>query len=132
MLVDEKVGSGQPLLELAEGARDARIYVPTSAFNRISADSEVVLAVPGQFGLVRLKLTRPAGDPVSLPPGIIPAEKYKGFKLPVFYSARVTLPAAVGNPMYGLSGQAKLFGMRRSLAGRVAMVVSDLVKAHVW
>ena len=132
MLVDEKVGSGQPLLELAEGARDARIYVPTSAFNRIFADSEVVLAVPGQFGLVRLKLTRPAGDPVSLPPGIIPAEKYKGFKLPVFYSARVTLPAAVGNPMYGLSGQAKLFGMRRSLAGRVAMVVSDLVKAHVW
>ena len=131
-LVGQDVGSGQALLELGEGARNARIYIPTSAFNRISADSEVSLALPGQFRMLRLKLTRPAGDPVALPAGILPAEKYQGFKVPVFYSSRVPLPVTAGNPMYGLSGQAKVFGARRSLAGRVAMVVSDLVKAHVW
>ncbi len=132
MLVDQEVGSGQQLLELAEGARDARIFIPTSALNRMSGSSEVALALPGQFGLLRFKLPLPAGDPISLPPGVIPAEKYQGFKIPVFYSSRVTLPTTEGNPMYGLSGQAKIFGERRSLAGRAAMVVSDLVKAHVW
>jgi putative peptide zinc metalloprotease protein len=132
LLVDQEVGSGQPLLELAEGARDARVFIPTSAFNRISTDSEVTLALPGQFRMLRLKLSQPAGDPVSLPPGLIPTEKYQGFKTPVFYSSRVALPAAGGNPLYGLAGQAKVFGVRRSFAGRVAMVVSDLIKAHVW
>ena len=132
LLVDKDVGSGQPLIELAEGSRDARIFIPSSALNRISSDSDVTLALPGEFTMLRLKLAKPAGDPVSLPPGLIPAEKYQGFTLPVFYSSRVPLPTADGNPMYGLSGQAKVFGARRSLAGRVAMVVSDLVKAHVW
>lgn len=132
LLVDEKVGSGQPLLELAEGGRDARVFIPTSALNRISADSEVTLAFPGQFGLIRLKLAAPASDPVSLPPGLVSAEKYEGLTVPVFYSSRITLPVAAGDPLYGLSGRAKIFGIRRSLAGRVAMVVSDLVKAHLW
>jgi putative peptide zinc metalloprotease protein len=132
LLVDQDVGSGQPLIEVADGSRVARVYIPTSAFNRISPDSAVTLALPGQFKMLRLKLTKPAGDPVSLPPGLISAEKYQGFTLPVFYSSRVPLPMADGNPMYGLSGQAKVFGMRRSLAGRVAMEVSDLVKAHAW
>jgi multidrug efflux pump subunit AcrA (membrane-fusion protein) len=132
LLLDQKVGSGEPLLEVAEGAREARVFIPISAFNRISADSEVTLQLPGQFSVLRLKLTQPAGDPVSLPPGLLPAEKYQGFKIPVFYSARITLPPAAGNPMYGLSGQAKIFGERRCIAGRVAMTVSDLAKAHIW
>jgi putative peptide zinc metalloprotease protein len=131
-LVDQDVGSGEPLLQLAAGVREARIFVPTSALSRISANSELVLALPGQFEFMRLKLTRPAGDPLPLPPGLIPAEKYQGFKEPVFYSSRVTLPAASGNPMYGMSGQAKIFGKRRSLAGRAAMAVSDLARSHIW
>jgi putative peptide zinc metalloprotease protein len=131
-LVDQDVGSGKPLLELAVGPREARVFVPVSAFSRISANSELVLALPGQFELIRLKLTQPAGDPVPLPPGLVPAEKYQGFKVPVFYSSRVSLPAAAGNPMYGMSGQAKIFGKRRSLAGRAAMAVSDLVRSHIW
>jgi putative peptide zinc metalloprotease protein len=132
LLLDQDVGSGQPLLELAEGSRQARVFIPTSALNRISPDSEVALALPGQFGMLRLKLTKPAGEPVTLPPGLVAKEKYQGFTLPVFYSARVRLPIEAGNPMYGLSGQAKVFGVRRSFAGRIAMTLSDLVKAHVW
>ncbi len=132
LLMDQDVGSGQPLIELAEGSRVARVFIPTSALNRISADSEVTLALPGQFTMLRLKLTKPAGDPVSLPPGLVAIEKYQGFTLPVFYSSRVPLPMTDGNPMYGLSGQAKIFGVRRSLAGRVAMAATDLFKAHVW
>ena len=119
-------------MQLAEGSRVARVFIPTSALNRISADSEVTLALPGQFTMLRLKLTKPAGDPVSLPPGLVAIEKYQGFTLPVFYSSRVPLPMTDGNPMYGLSGQAKIFGVRRSLAGRIAMAATDLFKAHVW
>jgi hypothetical protein len=42
------------------------------------------------------------------------------------------LPAAKGNTMFGVSGDVKIFGNRRSLAGRALLEMSDLLKAHVW
>ncbi|MGA8741551.1 MAG: biotin/lipoyl-binding protein [Terracidiphilus sp.] len=132
LLVNEDVGYGQPLLELAEGERMVRMYIPTSALDRISASSEVAFALPGQFSMIRLKLPAPAGDPVALPAGLASAEKYQGFKSPVFYSSRIALPAAAGSPRYGLAGTAKIFGEKRSLAGRAAATISNLVRAHLW
>ena len=132
LLVNEDVGYGQPLLQLAGGSPLARIYIPASALQRISANAEVVLVMPDRFSLLRLRLPLPAGDPVALPAGLVSAEKYKGFKSPVFYSSRIALPSAMESPMYGLAGTAKIFGERRSLAGRVATTLSNLVRAHVW
>jgi hypothetical protein len=92
----------------------------------------VSLALPGRFSLLRLKLPAPAGEPVSLPGGLMTAEKYLGIKTPVFYASRIPLSATAGNPVFGLSGRAIVFGARRSLAGRMTAVLSDLVKAHIW
>jgi hypothetical protein len=69
---------------------------------------------------------------VSLPDGLVARQKYQGIKLPVFYSSRMTLPAESGDPMYGLSGEAKIFGVRRSLAERGFLLVFELAKAHLW
>ena len=132
LLVNEDVAYGQPLLQLAEGARMVRVYIPTSALDRLSANSEVAFALPGQFSQIRLRLAPLAGEPVALPAGLVSAEKYQGFKSPVFYSSRIALPTAAGIPLYGLAGTAKIFGERRSVAGRAAAMISNLVRAHVW
>jgi len=132
LLLEQDVGYGQPLLKLAEGARMARVYVPASALERISANSEVVLVMPDKFSVLRLRLPLPAGDPVTLPAGLVSADKYKGFKSPVFYSSRIALPTSAESPMFGLAGTAKIFGKRRSLAGRVGATLSNLVRSHVW
>lgn len=132
LLLDRDVGYGQPLLKVAGAARIARVFIPVSALERISANSEVALALPGNFSLLRLKLSMPAGDPVSLPAGLAESGKYRGIEVPVFYNSLIPLPAEEGGLMYGLSGQAMIFGERRSLAGRIGMTVSDLVRAHVW
>jgi hypothetical protein len=34
--------------------------------------------------------------------------------------------------LYGVSGSAKIFGQRRSLAGRFLTTIVSLLKAHVW
>ena len=72
------------------------------------------------------------GEAVNLPPGLVARQDYKGIKLPVFYSARMTLPASAANLRFGLAGTAKIFGTRRSLAERFVAVLVNLVKAHVW
>jgi len=132
VLIDQDVAYGQPLLDLAGGSRTIRVFIPSSALSRIPKNAAVELAIPGQFTHLGVTLPPPSGEQVTLPPGLIPIEKFQGIKLPVFYSARISLPQTAGNPMFGLSGQAKIFGVRRSLAGRFLAMMTDLVKAHVW
>jgi hypothetical protein len=79
-----------------------------------------------------LPLPRPGGEPVALPPGLVASQDYKGMKLPVFYSTRIELPPLAGNPLFGVAGEAKIFGARRSVAARFLAVVFNLVRAHVW
>jgi hypothetical protein len=63
---------------------------------------------------------------------LIHSQDYKGIKMPVFYGSRMMLPPSAGNPPFGTSGEAKIFGSRRSLMQRFATSVYNLAKAHLW
>lgn len=133
LLLDQDVGTGQALLRLADaGPRVARIFIPASALERIRTNAEVALVLPGQFHVLRMRLAPPGGDAVVLPKGLIAKQKYKGMTLPVFYCSRIPLPAATGQQLFGVSGEAKIFGARRSIAERILIIGFDVVKAHVW
>ncbi len=132
-LTDEDVASGQPLLDFAdEGPRVARIYIPESALDRISSGAQVAFSLPGTFSVVRTTLPRPGGDAISLPPGLVAHQDYKGIRQGVYYCSRLRLPPADGNPLFGASGRAKIFGERRSLADRALFTSLNLIRAHVW
>jgi len=132
-LLGQQVASGQTLLELGDaGPRIVRIYVPVSALERVRPGAEAALHLPDRFSIVRVPLLPLGGDAVTLPPGLVATQVYKGIKLPVFYSARMTLPTSAGSPLFGVSGQAKIFGERRSFAERVSSTVINLIKAHLW
>jgi putative peptide zinc metalloprotease protein len=132
-LLGREVASGQALLDLAdEGPRMVRVYIPVSALQRIRTGAEVALALPDSFSIIRVPLAPLGGEAMTLPQGLIANQDYKGVKLPVFYSARMTLPATAFHPMLGVCGQAKIFGERRSLAARVFTVVLNTVKEHIW
>jgi biotin carboxyl carrier protein len=132
LLVDQNVRDGQPLLRIDGEARVVRVFIPASALSRIPPNSEVALALPGRFSLLRLNLPQPTGEPSLLPVGLLAAEKYQGIKLPVFYNSRIPWPATGGDARYGLSGKAVIFGVRRSLGGRIATAFANLAKAHIW
>lgn len=133
LLLDQNVASGEPLIEVADaGPRIARVFLPSSALDRIPPGAEVALALPGQFSVLRLTLAPPDGDAVPLPAGLVPTQAFKGIQMATYYCSRMELPAAVGNPMFGVSGEAKIFGERRSLAGRFLTSAFNLLKAHVW
>ncbi len=132
-LRNQDVASGQSLLELAEaGPRVARIYVPASALNRIPEHAEIAISPAGSFSVLRLRLPSLDSGAVSLPPGLLPHQDYKGIVLPSFYSARVPLPQSQVPEPLGSSGDAVIFGKRRSLFERGAEVVMDLAHTHIW
>lgn len=132
LLKDEDVGSGQPLIQVAEGGRMVRLFIPATELDRVIPGADVTLALPGRFSRVRLKLGQIVGEPTPLPAGIVPSQKYKGLQVPVFYSALIPISTTAGNPMYGLSGNALVFGVRRSIAERFAVAFSSLIKTHFW
>jgi putative peptide zinc metalloprotease protein len=132
-LLNQSVASGEALLSVAEdGPRAVRVYVPTSELDRIPSGAQIGLALPGRFSILRMPLAPLGGGPVSLPPGLIARQDYKGIELPVFYSARMQMPASDDDLPIGISGHARIFGKRRSLAERAGTVLLNLVKAHVW
>jgi putative peptide zinc metalloprotease protein len=132
-LLNQNVSSGEPLLSLASaGPRVARIFIPGSALDRVPAGAEVALALPGKFSVVRLRLGPMDGEAVSLPPGLVPKQDYKGIVMPTFYNCRIALPAPWEDLPLGSSGEAKIFGQRRSLFQRTVAVVLNLVRAHIW
>ncbi len=127
------IASGQSLLELAErGPRVARLFIPASALNRVPEHAEISLAPAGSFSTVHLHLSSLESGAVSLPPGLIPHQDYKGIVLPSFYSARLPLPQSQAALPLGSSGEAVVFGKRRSLFERGAEVVVNLARSHVW
>lgn len=132
-LLNQDVAAGQPLLDLADAIPAVvRVYIPVSALDRIKPGSEVALSLPDRFSILRVPLAPFGGDSETLPPGLTPMQSYKGIKLPVFYCSRIPLPASAGGAKFGASGQAKIFGERRSLAARGYTVLANLIRAHVW
>ncbi len=137
-LAGQWVGSGQPLLRLARSApggqvqRTLRVYLPAGELDRVQTGDEVALAPPGEFAVVRLRLTPLDGETATLPPGLLGKQKYQGIALPTFYSARLMLPPGTAGLELGATGVAKVFGERRSLAARLAEMAADVMRAHVW
>jgi putative peptide zinc metalloprotease protein len=132
-LVGQNVGTGSELLSVAEqGPRIVRIYVAASALDRIPPHADVALVPAGQFHVIHLSLPPLEGDAVQLPKGLIAAQDYKGIKLPVFYYARVAVTDPGGELPIGISGDAKIFGVRRSLFQRAVKVLTNLIHANLW
>jgi putative peptide zinc metalloprotease protein len=131
-LLDQDAASGQSLLRIAEaGPLMVRIFVPVSALDRIPAGAEVAFIPPGRFSPIRMTLAPLEGEAVNLPSGLVARQEYKGIELPTFYSTRIQLPSA-DNLALGTAGTARIFGVRRSLFGRLVTITLNLVRAHVW
>jgi len=142
-LLYRRVAAGQPLIELAEDgsvgragapqpAEFVRLFVPAKALPHVEPGDEVALAPPGFFTIVRLRLTPLDGEPVALPAGLLAHQDYKGIELPSFYCARLSLPDDRPALVLGTAGVARIFGPRRSLAGRFLAVMLNLIHAHIW
>ena len=70
------------------------------------------------------------GSTMPLPPGLMAVQEYKGIAMPTFYTTRIALTGLGSRP--GLSGEAKIFGRRRSLADRLATIFGNVLRTHFW
>ncbi len=132
-LLNRDVTTGKTLLTIVDPTQlVARLYVPVSAMERIRVGDPVSLQLPSQFREVHGRLGTMEGSAMALPPGVLADQEYKGIALPVFYTTRMPLQASPNVVRIGMSGQAKIFGRRRSLAARMVTWLGNVLHTHFW
>jgi putative peptide zinc metalloprotease protein len=131
-MLDRDVTPGELLLTIVDPSHlVARLYLPTTEMARIHVGDTVALQLPSQFTEIRGYLATMDGSALPLPPGILPEQEYKGIAIPTFYTSRMPL-RETGGMRLGMSGQAKIFGRRRSLANRMALAFANVMHTHFW
>ncbi|MGC2400091.1 MAG: HlyD family efflux transporter periplasmic adaptor subunit [Acidobacteriaceae bacterium] len=132
-LVNRDVAGGEILLTIIDPSElVARVYVPVSEMDRIRIGEPVSLQLPSDFSEIRLRLGTLEGAARPLPAGILADQQFKGIGTPSFYTTRIPLGGGRPDLEPGMSGQAKIFGRRRSLAERMAQRFANIVHTHFW
>jgi hypothetical protein len=102
------------------------------AMDHIRVGDPVSLQLPSQFREVHGRLGTIEGSGTGLPTGVLANLEYRGIAIPVFYTTRIALPQLGNGVRPGMSGQAKIFGRRRSLADRMVIVFGNVLHTHFW
>jgi len=132
-LLNRDVTTGETLLTIVDRSRlIARLYIPVSEVDRIRVGDPVSLQLPSQFSAVKARLGTIEGSAVPMPAGVLAEQEYRGIAVPTFYTTRIPLAELEDGMQPGMSGQAKIFGRRRSLAGRIITSLSNLLRTHFW
>jgi putative peptide zinc metalloprotease protein len=132
-LLNRDVTTGATLLTIVDPSQlVARLYVPVSEMDYVRVGDPVSLQLSSQFSEIHGHLGTMEGSALPLPPGVVANQDYKGIVLPTFYTTRMALGEAGNGIRPGMSGQAKIFGRRRSLGDRVATIFGNVLRTHFW
>ncbi len=124
---------GTEVLEIADlSILQALIYVPEPDMAKIRVGTAAALRPDGlsasTFGEVAFLATSSS----DLEKGLIPPEAYKGIKGSRYYIVRVPVVNGEGRLRDGMTGSAKIFVRRQSLAGFAWRGIRDFVWRKLW
>lgn len=132
-LVNRNVATGEVLVTIVNPLQlVARLYIPASEMQWVRSGDEVSLQPRSQFEEIRGSLGVMEGAAVSMPAGLMDRQEYRGMVLPVFYTTLLSLREHDDRIQMGMSGPAKIFGRRRSLAERVVAKMGNMLHSHFW
>lgn len=135
--VEDRVGSylteGAEVLEVADlESLRARIYVSEYDMYKIREGAPARLYVDGT--LRKRESSAASVKPVALSgdPTLMDQTKFKGLRPPQFYAVEIPVSDAGGALRPGMTGTARVYGERRSLAGFAIEALRVLLGRKIW
>lgn len=133
----ERVGSylteGSELLEIADvSTLRARIYVSEYDMYKVREGAPTKLYVDGT--LRKWQSTAASVTPVASlgDPTLVDQAKFKGLRLPQFYAVEIPVADSAGVLRPGMTGTARVYGERRSLAGFAIEAIKVVLGRKIW
>jgi multidrug efflux pump subunit AcrA (membrane-fusion protein) len=135
--VNDRLGAyvteGTELAEVADlGQLRARIYVSEHDMYKLRVGYRASLEVEGIFKKRNARALAISASSAQPDPGLAGQTQYKGMRPPNFYSADLLVANPDGKLKPGMSGTARVYGQRRSLAGFILQEVMNFVGRKVW
>jgi len=135
--LSDKLGASVPegaeLAEIGELTQlRARIYVSEFDMYKFRADSPARLQVDGMMHKQNARTVRIAPLSSDIAPGLLDLSKYKGQNPPKFYVFDLLVDNPEGTMRPGMTGTARLYGARRSLAGLAGRTVWEFLGRKIW
>jgi multidrug resistance efflux pump len=110
----------------------ARIFIPEFQVQRIRPGAPASLKLASIFQPIRGQVSSLAPASAELPSGLVEVEKYKGIAPPSYYMATVLVGNAGRMLRSGMSGDAKIYVKRKSVAEFVWETLRQFFQRKVW
>ena len=125
--------AGVTAVEIADiSSLRARLYVPESEMRDVRLGQSVSLRPDSSFRSISGVVGEIAVASSEIESGLEPKTEYKGLVAPRYYAVTVQEPNREGLLMYGMTGTAKIYTVRRSLGGMVWRTASDFLRRKLW
>jgi putative peptide zinc metalloprotease protein len=126
------VAEGTLLMEIEDpDLLKARVYLPEFEVKDVRVGQQVTLHPRSRWGSITGKLDTLAVSPSKPEEGLFPGTKYKGLQPPSFYAADV-LVSGQGRLRPGMSGEARIFICRESLARKIWDGTREVISRKLW
>jgi hypothetical protein len=109
----------------------ARVYVSEAELHKLRSVHGVALLASSEWMPVEGTFLKISPAATEVAPGLIPAEDFSGLHPPTYFAVDVAIPASAALP-YGMTGTAKIFGDRRSIAGSVFTPLLHAIASRIW
>ncbi len=131
-LVGSYLKEGTVIAEVANPASmRARVYVSESELHKLRSIHDASLRLNSDWLPLKGKFLKMSSAATEIEPGLIASQEYSGLHPPAYFSVDLAVPNSV--PLaYGMTGTAKIFGQRRSLAGTALRPFFEAVARRVW
>ncbi len=135
--VADQMGSyvvpGNELVEIADvSALRARIYVSEHDMYKLRLGANGRLMVDGGLAVWSAQVTAIAPLSAGISPGLIDLSKYAGMSAPNFYVVDLIVANPVNELKPGMVGTARVYGVRRSLAGLMGREIANFFGRKFW
>lgn len=110
----------------------ARIYVSEYEMHKYRAGSVARLQVDGIFRKWDTRALTVSPTSSEIAPGLLDLSKFKGMRPPTFYAIDLSVNNEDGRLKPGMTGTAKVYNRRRSIAGFAYHAVADFVGRKLW
>ena len=132
-LLGSHLNAGATAVEIADlSSLRARLYVRESEMREVRLGQAVSLSLDSSFRSLSGVVGEIALASSEIEPGLEPKSEYKGLAAPRYYAVTVQEPNSENKLMYGMTGTAKIYTVRRSIAGLAWRTASDFVRRKLW
>lgn len=132
-LLGSSVKAGAKIVEVANlSEMRARIYVPQEELGEVRVGSDVVVKLDASLASIPGRVASIAPASTEIETGLIHKEDYKGILASTYYVATVLVANDQRELFDGMSGTAKIYGARRSLASLGLRGVRQFLGRKFW